>query len=146
MSSTALPGDTRPSTILTLFYDGLCPVCAREMAFLRRRDRMGRLAFVDIAAAGFDPRPWGLALPDLVGRMHAVDAQGRVIDGPEVFRRAYSAVGLGWLLAWTAWPGLRVLADLGYAAFARIRPRLSRFRCDDRCDLAARKAKLHSTP
>ena len=135
-----------PQPRLTLFFDGLCPVCAREMAFLRRRDRAGRLAFVDIAEPAFDPRKWGLSLPDLVGRMHAVDVDGRVIDGPEVFRRAYAAVGLGWLMSWTAWPGLRTLADVGYRLFARIRPRLSRFECGDRCSLAERPRKLHSSP
>lgn len=137
----AEPSDRRPPTRLTLFFDGLCPVCAREMAFLRRRDRTGRLAFIDIAEPAFDPRPWGLTLPDLVGRMHAVDVDGRVIDGPEVFRRAYSAVGLGWLLAWTSWPGLRTVADVGYRLFARIRPRLSRFECTDRCDLTPRRGR-----
>ena len=36
-------------------------------------------------------------------------------------RRLYAAAGLGWLLAPTAWPGLRRLADWAYALFARNR-------------------------
>jgi predicted DCC family thiol-disulfide oxidoreductase YuxK len=35
-------------TSLTLLYDGACPLCLREVKFLKRRDLHGRLAFVDI--------------------------------------------------------------------------------------------------
>ncbi len=41
----------------------------------------------------------------------------------EVFRRAYGAVGLGWLPAPSRWPGLRQLFDAAYRVFARNRLR-----------------------
>jgi predicted DCC family thiol-disulfide oxidoreductase YuxK len=44
----------------------------------------------------------------------------------EVFREAYRAIGLGWLLAPTGWPGLRWLADCGYEWFARNRITIGR--------------------
>lgn len=135
------PTREAPPPALTLFFDGACPLCSREAAFLRRLDKHRRLAFIDIAAADFDPSPWGLDLDRLMARMHAIDADGRLIEGMEVFRRAYRLVGLGWLLAWTGWPGLRSLADLGYRAFAKVRPRLSSAPCTDRCDRGARRAK-----
>jgi predicted DCC family thiol-disulfide oxidoreductase YuxK len=54
-----------------------------------------------------------------------------------VFREAYAAVGLGWLVAPTGWPILRPLFDVGYRWFARNRVRLGRIfgrRCEDgRC-------------
>ena len=46
--------------------------------------------------------------------------------GLEVFRRAYDAVGLGFVLAPTAWPVLRPIADATYRWFARNRVRLGR--------------------
>lgn len=122
------------SAELTILFDGLCPVCAREMGFLRNRDRARRIEFVDIAAAGFDPGRFGLSMPQVIGAMHAVLPDGRVIVGVEVFRRAYALVGLGWLLRWTAWPLLRPVADFGYRIFARVRPRFSKLpACGDRC-------------
>ena len=39
---------------LTLLFDGGCPLCVREVRFLQRRDRQGRLAFVDIDASDYE--------------------------------------------------------------------------------------------
>ncbi|MCG8589111.1 MAG: DUF393 domain-containing protein [Proteobacteria bacterium] len=109
--------------VFRLLYDGDCPVCAREVAWLRRRNRHGRLALEDIAAPGFDAARYGLEPAQVMARIHGVLPGGRVIEGMEVFRRAYAAVGLGFLLAPTGWPGLRPLCDAAYALFARNRLR-----------------------
>lgn len=100
---------------------------------MRRRDHAGRLGFIDIAAPDFRPERWGLSHQQAIARIHAVDDQGRMFEGMEVFRRAYRLIGLGWLVAWSGWPLLRPLADLGYRIFARLRPRLSSLECSDRC-------------
>lgn len=113
---------------LTLLYDGLCPICSREMRHLARRARRRgvSLGFQDITRCDFDPARHGLTAGQVHRRIHAIGADGRVIEGMEVFRRAYRAVGLGWLVAWTGWPVLRPVANAAYALFARIRPRFSR--------------------
>ena len=104
-----------------LLYDGECPLCRREARFLQRRNRHGRLAFEDIAAPGFDPAAYHTTHEELMGVIHGVFPDGRMVKKMEVFREAYRAVGLGWLLAPTGWPGLRWLADRGYEWFARNR-------------------------
>jgi predicted DCC family thiol-disulfide oxidoreductase YuxK len=58
---------------LTLLFDGGCPLCVREVRFLQRRDRQGRLAFVDIDATDYDAEahagisypgpPWAAFMP-----------------------------------------------------------------------------------
>ena len=108
---------------LQLFYDGACRLCSREIRFLEGRDRARRISFVDIAADDFDAGDFGLARRDVIEKMHGKLPNGDTIEGLEVFRRAYSAVGLGWLLAPTAWPGLARLSDLAYRIFARNRLR-----------------------
>jgi len=108
---------------LTILYDGECPLCAREIRTLRRLDRRGRLAFEDIAAPGFDAGRYGLTGEAVMARIHAVTPDGAVVEGMEVFRRAWAAVGLGWLLAPSRWPVLGRLFDLAYAVFARHRLR-----------------------
>ncbi len=111
---------------IKVLYDGDCPLCAREIGFLQRRDRgRGRIAFEDIAAPGFDAQVYGSDHATLMARIHGVLPDGTLIEGVEVFRRAYAAVGMGWLVAPTRWPGLRRLADAGYRAFARNRLRLT---------------------
>jgi predicted DCC family thiol-disulfide oxidoreductase YuxK len=112
----------------TLFFDGDCPFCVREAAMLRRRDRNGRLRFVDIAAPDFDPASAvpgrALSRDEFSARIHGLHADGRLETGVAVFREAYRRIGLGWLLAPTAWPVLRPLADAGYRWFARNRVRM----------------------
>ncbi len=120
-----------------ILYDGDCPLCRREIDMLRRRNRRGRLAMEDIADPTFDAGRYGVSQDVLMARIHGVDPEGRLVEGVEVFRRAYAAVGLGWLLAWTRWPGLRRLSDAAYRVFARNRLRWTGRQgpsCDaDRC-------------
>jgi predicted DCC family thiol-disulfide oxidoreductase YuxK len=111
---------------ITFLHDGGCPLCAREVAMLHRLDKgRGRLAFDDIAAPGFDASRYGRTHAELMARIHGVLPDGTVIEGVEVFRRAYAAVGLGWLVAPTRWPLLRPLTDAAYRWFARNRLRLT---------------------
>lgn len=108
-----------------VFFDGECPLCVREIGMLRRLDKKQRIRFTDIAAPSFDPATTGLSMATLMDRIHGRLPSGEVIEGVEVFRRLYGAVGLGFLLAWTRWPGLRALADWGYRTFAKNRLRLT---------------------
>jgi predicted DCC family thiol-disulfide oxidoreductase YuxK len=110
-----------------VLYDGDCPLCSREIRFLERRDRRrGRIQFEDIAAPSFDPSRFGLDARDLMARIHGVLPNGTVVQGVEVFRQAYTAVGLGWVMAPTRWPGINRLADLAYRIFAKNRLRWTR--------------------
>ena len=107
-----------------VLYDGDCPLCTREVRFLERVDRgRGGIQFEDIAAESFDAAKYGLEAHEVMARIHGVLPNGVVIEGVEVFRQAYTAVGLGWLMAPTRWPGLRSLADAAYRVFARNRLR-----------------------
>jgi len=110
---------------IKVLYDGRCPLCRRELAMLKRLDRRQRIAAEDIADASFDGSRYGLSYEQAMGRIHGILPDGTVVRDVEVFRRLYRAIGLGWLLGWTAWPGLRRVADAGYRWFARNRLRLT---------------------
>jgi len=127
---------SKRSHSLEVFYDGACPLCRREVAWLRRRDRKETVSFIDIAAPDFDPTPLGKTHSALMAKMHVRTPDGTWRQGMEAFRRLYAAVGLGWLLAPTRLPLLRELADKAYALFAR-----NRLRCTGRaCRVAAASA------
>lgn len=133
---------------IRVLYDGDCPLCSREIRFLEKRDRgRGRIQFEDIAEPSFDPSAYGLAAGMVMARIHGVLPDGTVIEGVEVFRRAYAAVGLGWLVAPTRWPGLRRLAELAYRVFARNRLRWTGRASDcevGRCQAVASRAPTSS--
>jgi predicted DCC family thiol-disulfide oxidoreductase YuxK len=113
------------------YYDGECPLCVREVRLLQRLDRRGRLRFVDIADRRFDAAAVGVPLERLMDRIHGRLPDGTIVEGVEVFRRLYTAVGLGFLVAPTRLPGVRQLLDLAYRWFAKNRLRLTG-RCDAR--------------
>lgn len=108
-----------------VFYDGDCPLCRREINMLRRWDKQHKILFTDIAAAGFDPAPLGVSQETLMAEIHARLPDGRLVTGVEVFRRLYTAVGLGWLVAPTRLPILRHGLDAAYRVFAKNRLRLT---------------------
>jgi predicted DCC family thiol-disulfide oxidoreductase YuxK len=110
---------------IEVFYDGGCPLCAREIRMLRRLDRGNRIRFVDIAAAGFDAQAVGVPLEALLARIHGRLPDGTLVEGVEVFRRLYGAVGFRRLVAVSRWPGIAALLDFAYRLFARHRQRLT---------------------
>ena len=117
---------------IEVYYDGACPMCAREIAMLRRLDRQGCIRFVDIAAPGFDATALGATQDALMARIHGRLPDGSLIDGVEVFRRLYAAVGFAPLAALTRLPGVAQFLDVAYDAFARRRLRLG-----GRCEAGA---------
>lgn len=119
------------------YYDGACPLCVREVRLLRRLDTRGRLRFVDIAAPGFDAASVGVSREALMDRIHGRLADGTLVEGVEVFRRLYAAVGFGALVAPTRLPGVRQMLDLAYRWFAKNRLRLTGRCAGDACGLAA---------
>lgn len=93
---------------------------------LQRWNRDGALAFEDIASEKIDPAKYGTTREELLGVIHGVFPDGRIVRKVEVFRQAYAAAGRGWLLAPTGWPILKPLFDWGYEIFARNRIAIGR--------------------
>jgi predicted DCC family thiol-disulfide oxidoreductase YuxK len=118
------------SQVFEVFYDGECPLCMREIRMLQRLDGARRLRFTDIAAPGFDPAPLGLDHAALMAKIHGRLPDGTLVEGVEVFRRLYDAVGFGPIVAVTRAPGVRQALDLGYRWFAKNRLSLTG-RCAD---------------
>lgn len=92
---------------IEVFFDGDCPLCRKEMQWIRRMDRRGRIGLVDISAEKFDARSVGRSQEELMATIHGRLANGEVISGVEVFRRIYSAVGFSLLVAPTRLPLVR---------------------------------------
>lgn len=111
--------------VFEVFFDGECPLCVREIQLLRKLDRHERLRFTDIAQPTFDPSTTGKDWQTLMDRIHGRMPDGTVIEGFEVFRQLYAAVGFGWLVAVTRLYGLSHLCEWSYRVFARNRLKLT---------------------
>jgi predicted DCC family thiol-disulfide oxidoreductase YuxK len=109
---------------LTVWYDGACPLCIREIAFMRRLDRARRIAFIDVAP---EDAPCPIDRQLLLARFHAQEAGGPVLDGAAAFAAMWRTIPLLRPLGLAARNGvvLRVLERV-YDAFLKVRPRLQR--------------------
>ena len=109
-------------TELTVWYDGACPLCQREIALMRRLDRARAIAFVDVAD-GSTSCPLDRA--ELLARFHAME-DGRIISGAAAFAAMWRAIPLLRPLGLAARnPAALAVLERLYRAFLRVRPRLS---------------------
>lgn len=111
---------------LTLYYDGKCPFCANGMRQLAAWDQAGKLAFVDIALAGFDPAHLNASMAELNLEIYSRTAAGKVLVGVDSLLAAYTLAGRGWLVWPLRVPGLRGVLSTLYRWFARNRYTMSR--------------------
>ena len=128
-ATTDIPTDAaRPETgeaeRTTVYYDGSCPICRTEIAFMRRRDTGGRVEFADIAA---DPTvlPPELPADRAMARFHVRGADGTLREGAAGFAAMWAELPALRPLAWLARvPGVLPVLERLYRAFLRVRPRL----------------------
>ncbi len=114
----------QPAWPLTLYYDGDCPLCAREVHTLRRHASVQRLCLVDISLSDFHPESIGHTRQTLQNRLHARFADGQWVTGLDATLWSWRAAGLGHWAAPLTWPALRPLLELAYRVFCRLRPHL----------------------
>ena len=113
-------------TTVTVWYDGACPLCTREIALMRRLDRRQAIAFIDVAPQ----LPQGAACPldraALLRRFHAQESGAPIVSGAAAFAAMWRAIPMLRPLGLAARNPL-VLRGLNglYAVFLRIRPFLA---------------------
>ena len=112
---------------LTLLFDGGCPLCLREVKFLRSRDTLENISFINIDSPNYQPDLYsGISYKEAMGRIHAINESGEILKDVAVFREAYRLIGLGWIYAPTSWPILGSLIDQVYKLWAQWRLPLTR--------------------
>ncbi len=112
---------------IKLLYDGECPLCLREVNFLKKKDRnQGLIAFIDISDENYQPVAHkNIDYETAMGRIHAILADGTVITDIEVFRQVYEILGIGWMYAATRNPLIEKIANIIYRIWANLRLRLA---------------------
>jgi len=116
---------------IELFYDGACPLCSREVIFIRRLDHKSRIKFTDISLESFDPEVYGKDISTFMEIIQCRTVDGIWIEGVEAFRQIYSMTFFRFLVFFTRIPGISHLLDLIYRTFAKNRLRLT-----GRCDIS----------
>lgn len=109
---------------VTVWYDGACPLCIREIRLMRRLDRRHAIEFVDVTAAEGCP----LDPETLLKRFHARERNGDLVSGAAAFAAMWRAIPVLRPLGLAArWQPLQNLLEMLYLQFLRLRPRLQRW-------------------
>ena len=111
--------------LLTVFFDGHCPLCSAEMRQLNRLDHLKLLKLIDLHQADFT-----LLYPhvDKVQASNILQAQqsdGTMLYGLDANCKAWEIVGKKRWLRVLRWPVIRIIADRGYMFFAKNRSTIS---------------------
>jgi len=120
---------------LTVYYDGLCILCSKEMDFYRRRDPKNRIRYMDIAGESFDAKKEGLEGRNFHKYFHAKSNQGKILKGVDAFIEIWKTLGIFKPFTYLAQaPLTSPFFQLGYLGFIFVRPYLPRKKCDtDNC-------------
>jgi predicted DCC family thiol-disulfide oxidoreductase YuxK len=106
-----------------VWYDSACPLCTREIAFMRRLDRRAQINFVDLMD---DTTHCPVDRQTMLARLHAYE-NGQMLSGAAAFAAMWRVIPMLWplgLLARNPWV-LRGL-ELLYLSFLKVRPRIQR--------------------
>ena len=107
---------------ITIFYDGKCGLCSKEINYYRKIVPLDRIIWQDIMQSSKDLEIWGISRIEGLKQFHAIDNSGRVYRGIDAFVLIWRLLK-GWCLLAKVinLPGIRQLANIGYACFARWR-------------------------
>jgi predicted DCC family thiol-disulfide oxidoreductase YuxK len=106
----------------TVFYDGACPLCRREIAHYRRLRGADELAWVDISQDQAALDAHGLSREQAMKRLHVLDASGGWQTGAWAFAELWSQLAAyRWLANLLRMTGTLPMLDRAYGVFARWR-------------------------
>lgn len=118
MSEGDARNDSNPGRF-EVFFDGKCPLCRREIDWVRRSDRDKQLILTDISGPEFQPAQF--SIQELMREIHGRMPDGQYIKGVDVFREIYGRLGYSRAVSLTRLPGIRWILGRAYSLFAMIR-------------------------
>lgn len=112
-----------PTPVLTVYFDGACPVCQREVALYRAQPGAQACQWVDAAAAPPEQLGPGLQREAALARLHVRQPDGRLVHGAAAFVLLWQTLpATRWLGRLAAVPPLPWLLEWAYRGFLRVRP------------------------
>ena len=83
---------------LVFLFDGGCPLCLRETNFLKKKDILNKINFVDINNDEYDPILFkDISYSEAMSNLHGILDNGDIIKGLDVLAYSYELIGLGWI-------------------------------------------------
>ena len=115
------------SQAITVFYDGQCPLCSREIGFYQRQGGSEAINWVDVTKVNLDDLPSGLTREDALARFHVVTEKGQLVSGGEAFSSLWlSLPAFNWAGRLFSLSFFASFLEVGYRIFLPCRPLLQR--------------------
>ena len=109
--------------VTTIWYDGACPLCTREIAWMRRLDRRGRLNFIDVSN---EDTSCPANRAEMLARFHA-EEEGKIVTGAAAFAAMWRQIPLLRPIGLAARNRMVLaLLETTYRGYLKIRPSLQR--------------------
>jgi predicted DCC family thiol-disulfide oxidoreductase YuxK len=104
---------------ITVFYDGKCGLCRREIEHYKRIAPVDVFDWVDITVDSSSLERLGVAYADGLKLLHAQDSQGKLYVGVDAFILIWKQISRWRVLAYIVGAGfIRPTAGIAYSAFA----------------------------
>jgi predicted DCC family thiol-disulfide oxidoreductase YuxK len=116
--------DTEVTTMLTIFYDGKCPLCSAEMRSLKKHDTNQQINLFDLHNPDLEKLYPEVDFSKAMKILHGY-YQGKILLGLEVTHRAWTMVGKGFWVAPLNWPILKTISHWFYLLIAKHRHPIS---------------------
>lgn len=111
---------------LTVYHDGSCPLCRKEIGHYQRQRGAERIDFIDVSDRGYDPGP-DLPRQTAMGRFHVRLPSGELRSGAAAFVEIWKVLPRWRPLAMAAGLlGATPALDIGYRLLSPFRPILAR--------------------
>jgi predicted DCC family thiol-disulfide oxidoreductase YuxK len=131
--------------VCTVYFDGWCPLCRREISYYQRQTGGEAIRFVDVSQPDTQLGP-GLERAHSLARFHARDANGRLVSGAQAFVMLWRELPrFAWLSHLARVPGALALLEGAYRGFLVVRPLLQRL-LGDRANAGVALAKAQRSP
>lgn len=117
-SSDCMPTSCAP----TVYFDGACPVCSREIAVYQQGPGGQAIQWVDVTRCEPDQLGEGLTREAALARLHMRTPDGSLVSGAEAFTGMWRQLPRWRWLGVIFGSGLRLMAlEWVYRAFLRVR-------------------------
>lgn len=108
--------------MVTVFYDGKCGLCRREINFYQKIAPSGVFHWCDITRDETELNRYGITLDDAMASLHTINDSGQIICGFDSFLLIWGQLPYFRLLAFLLrFPPLKWLMRLSYQCFAKWR-------------------------
>ncbi|MBU2881452.1 DUF393 domain-containing protein [Psychrosphaera sp. B3R10] len=110
--------------MMTIFYDGQCPLCSSEMRHLKQHDTHDVINLVDLHQQDFAKHYPDIEFSKAMAILHG-RYQDKILLGLEVTHRAWTLVGKGFWVAPLNWPIIKPISHWVYLVVAKYRQPIS---------------------